>query len=238
MDAGGAGVALGCSALARRLPRGERHGLPAGPGLPRLERGDGLTRVAVGRGGDQDQVHVARARQLLAASERVRDGELGGHHAGPLQAAARDRRDRRPRHEPQGRELHPAGEPGTDDADPHAHIWKRHDTVSRPTGTASKAASTAMCVEVSVSVPVPRATSATALSARVTQTVPLSSGAPCAASPVTNPTPTVAPRGDSVSPRRGTGHAPVVTESRVRNHTTTPSPPFAPWSSRDRKSVV
>src|SRR2546423_1513621 len=133
---------------------------------------------------------VRSEHQLPALPNGGGEADPAAHLAARLRAAARDRRDRRPRHEPQGRDLHPAGEPGTDDADPHAHIWKRHDTVSRPTGTASKAASTAMCVEVSVSVPVPRATSATALSARVTHTVPLSSGAPCAASPVTNRTAT------------------------------------------------
>src|SRR2546421_10333817 len=46
----------------------------------------------------------------------------------------------------------------------------------------------------------------------------------------------VAPRGDSVSPRCSTGQGPVVTESRVRNHTTTPLPPFAPWRSRPPRS--
>src|SRR2546430_15521176 len=115
-----------------------------------------------------------------------------------------------------------SGEPGADDPDPHAHSWDRHETVSLPTRTASNVASTAMWVEVSVSVPVPRAASATALSARVTQTVPLSSGAPCAASPIMNHTPSVAPRGDSVSPRCSRGQAPMVIEAVGRRHPTMP----------------
>src|SRR6266568_3829642 len=230
VDAREARAALRHLDHAGRLARVERHGLLAQHVLPRFERRDRLARVAVGGGRDQHQIYVARAGQLFPAAEGVRDSELGGDRAGALHAATRDCRDRHSRHEAQRRELDPAGEPGADDPDAHAHSWERHETVSTPTGTASNVASTAMRVAVRVSPPVPRATSATTLSARVTQTVPLSSGAPRAASASMKRTPTVAPRGVSVSPRCSNGHVPIVSESAVRSHTTTPLPPFTPWS--------
>src|SRR6266705_4976501 len=96
----------------------------------------------------------------------------------------------------------------------HGHGCIPHGTASAPSGTAANAASTVTRPAAASSSPEPRACAEiTPPPSRVTVTVPLSSGTPCAT---------------SVSPRCSTGQSPFGNESRWRSHTITPFPSLAP----------
>src|SRR5437870_8365686 len=90
----------------------------------------------------------------------------------------------------------------------------QHGTVSVPSGTASNAASTVTRPAAAISSPEPRARAEITVAAGVTVTTPLSSGTPCATSPMTKRAPTIAPRAVTLSVRCTTGQSPLVSEAR------------------------
>src|SRR5438093_3327336 len=184
-----------------RLPDRERHRLLAQHVLPLLQRSDRVTGVGVGRRGHDDEVDLGSAGERLTAPECVGNAELRRDGAGALHAAARDRGHRYPRHEAQGRDLHPTREPRADQPDAQRHNVVRQETVSVSSGTASNDASSATRPAAAVSSPVPRATTVRTGPVARTSTTPLSSVKPRATSFIMYRTPTVAPRGDTVSPR-------------------------------------
>src|SRR5207244_3717893 len=173
-------------------------------------------------------VDLGSAGERLTAPECLGNAELRRDGAGALNAAARDRGHRYPRHEAQRRDLHPTREPRADQPDPQRHNVVRQETVSVSSGTASNDASTATCPAAAVSSPVPRATTVRTAPVARTSTTPLSSAKPRATSFIMYRTPTVAPRGDTVSPRCSSGHGPAAGGPRPppRSHTRPfPGPP-------------
>src|SRR5258706_108647 len=216
-----------------RLPDRERHGLLAQHVLPRLQGRDGVTRVSIGRRRYDHKVDIGSAGEFFTAPECVGNAEFRRDGAGALRAAARDGGHHNAGYEMQRGDLHATREPRADHADAKRHDIGRQETVSASSRTASNDASSATRAAAAGSSPLPRATSATTRPESRTSTAPLSSTRPCATSFVMYLTPTVAPRGDTVSLRCKSGHGPgaSASASRPRSHTTTPFPARDPCSS-------